>query len=78
MLKWFNELINADSSKSSARFLNVFGGLVFGGVYIAEFIIRREINIEATQILALYFASVYGTSGLINWAKGKLEVRKDV
>lgn len=74
--KWFNELISSDSAKSSGRFLNIFGGLVFGGVYIADFAIHRVFNVDATELLALYYAGVYGTSGVISWAKGKLDLQK--
>lgn len=74
--KWFNELISSDSAKSSGRFLNVFGGLMFGCVYIADFVIHKTFNLDATGLLALYYAGVYGTSGVISWAKGKLDLQK--
>lgn len=76
MLKWFDDLISSDSAKSSGRLLNLFGGIIFGGVYIADFITHKTFNIDATSILAIYYAGVYGTSGAISWAKGKLDVNK--
>lgn len=76
MLNWFNDLISSESTKSSARFLNIFGGIMFGAVYIADYAVNRVFNVEATEVLALYYASVYGASGVISWAKGKLEVNR--
>ena len=74
--KWFNDLLDPNSSKSSARFLNIFGGVIFGSVYVADFIMQRKFNVDATEILALYYAGVYGTSGVISWARGKLDLQK--
>ena len=49
---------------------------MFGCIYIADFAIHKVFNTDATELLALYYASVYGTSGVISWAKGKLDVQK--
>lgn len=77
MMKWFNDLISADSTKSSARFLNVMGGFVVGSVYIADFVINRVFNIEGSIIVCSYYGGVYGLSGAISYYKGKLKVGKD-
>lgn len=69
-------LFNSESAISSARFLNIFGGLIFGSVYVADFVLHKSFNVDATEILALYYAGVYGTSGVISWSKGKLDVSK--
>lgn len=76
MVKWFEELIIADNTKSSARFLNIMGGIMFAFIYIVDYFIHRVINIHATEILALYYAGVYTTSNIVSWAKGKIETKK--
>jgi hypothetical protein len=58
-LIWFNELIANDSRLSSARILNIFGGIVIASVFIVDFKLNKVINIEALKVIAYYFAGAF-------------------
>jgi lipid-A-disaccharide synthase-like uncharacterized protein len=66
LLKWFNELISNTSSKSSARLLNIFGGALFGVIFIADFITNKHINQNALNTLSLYYGGVFTLSKLLD------------
>lgn len=62
MLKFLIALLSDGSSISSARLLNIYGAIILGAVYIADFVLHKQINIDATTIMAMYFGGVYGIS----------------
>lgn len=72
MNQFFINLLSDGSTVSSARFLNIIGAAILGGVYIADFILRGSINLDATETLALYFGGVYGLSKGFTSIKSKL------
>ena len=51
---FFYELISNESVTSSARFLNVYGGIVLSLIFIVDFATNRVINIDAFYALAAY------------------------
>jgi hypothetical protein len=69
MLDFFKELISTESVKSSARFLNIFGGFVLSLIFVVDFATNHVINIDAFYALSAYFGGVYGVSKALDKVK---------